>query len=262
MGCMNSRTDEPVTAAPAAAAKPNMARITKDLVADINFECVTDPATTYKYLTNRNQSKEMLFCEDGKGLVIDSYENAFIIQKCFEGRMSALRFSNIVLVENKSYEVDTSIGVGPMQFQIHMAYTLTEGANGGTKVRRVISKFNGPAVIADGIAKNVKTENDLMSKHCQQIKDGTMTLPEDVARIPKIKKDMVVDMNFECVTDLATSWKYFTNRVQTLEMFNGAEDGKGVVKDSMSNAWTFEKTDAEGAKSHNKFKNEVLVENK
>jgi hypothetical protein len=76
---MNSRTDEPVTAAPAAAAKPNMARITKDLVADTNFECVTDAATTFKYLTNRNQSMEMLFCEDGKGIVIDSYANAFII---------------------------------------------------------------------------------------------------------------------------------------------------------------------------------------
>jgi hypothetical protein len=47
-----------------------------------------------------------------------------------------------------------------------------------------------------------------------------------------------------------------------LEMFNGAEDGKGVVIDSMTNAWTFEKTDANGAKSYNYFKNEVLVENK
>jgi hypothetical protein len=80
-------------------------------------------------------------------------------------------------------------------------------------------------------------------------------------RSPKIMKDLVIDMNFECVTDLETSWKYFTHRVQTLEMFNGAEDGKGVVKDSMINAWTFEKTDTEGLKSHNYFKNEVLVEN-
>ena len=83
MGCMNSKTtDDPVSASPAAnaaGAPPNMERITKEIAADGSFECVTDAATTFKYLTNRNQSKEMLFCEDGKGLVIDSYENAFII---------------------------------------------------------------------------------------------------------------------------------------------------------------------------------------
>ena len=45
-------------------------------------------------------------------------------------------------------------------------------------------------------------------------------------------------------------------------MFNGAEDGKGIVKDDFKNAWTFEKTDDDGQKSHNYFKNEVLVENK
>tara|TARA_B110001450_G_C17251277_1_gene331640 strand:+ start:256 stop:459 length:204 start_codon:yes stop_codon:yes gene_type:complete len=67
-------------------------------------------------------------------------------------------------------------------------------------------------------------------------------------------------MKFECVTDLATSWKYLTNRVQTLEMFNEmfGKEGKAVLKDSMTNAWTFEKSD----KSYNYFKNEVLVENK
>ena len=45
-------------------------------------------------------------------------------------------------------------------------------------------------------------------------------------------------------------------------MFNGAEDGKGIVKDETPNSWTFEKTDENGAKSHNYFKNEVLVESK
>ena len=69
-------------------------------------------------------------------------------------------------------------------------------------------------------------------------------------------------MNFVVVTDLETTWKYNINRQQMLEMFDGAEDGKGIVKDSNINSWTFEKTAADGSKSHNYFKNEVLVENK
>ena len=79
---------------------------------------------------------------------------------------------------------------------------------------------------------------------------------------PMIKKDLIVDMNFEVVTDLETTWKYNINRKQMLEMFNGAEDGKGIVKDETANSWTFEKTDDKGLKSHNYFKNEVLVTNK
>ena len=69
-------------------------------------------------------------------------------------------------------------------------------------------------------------------------------------------------MNFEVETDLATTWKYNINRTCMLEMFNGAEDGKGVVKDDYLNSWTFEKTAANGEKSHIYFMNEVLVENK
>ena len=53
-------------------------------------------------------------------------------------------------------------------------------------------------------------------------------------------------MNFEVVTDLETTWKYNINRVQMLEMFNGAEDGKGSVKDETANSWTFEKIDDKG----------------
>ena len=115
-------------------------------------------------------------------------------------------------------------------------------------------------MIAPGIPKNFNTENELFAKHCQQIKDGTLILPEESPQSPNIKKDQVVDMKFECVTDLATSWKYFNNRVQTLEMFNEmfGKEGKAVLKDSMTNAWTFEKAN----KSYNYFKNEVLVENK
>ena len=77
-----------------------------------------------------------------------------------------------------------------------------------------------------------------------------------------IKKDLIVDMNFEVVTDLVTTWKYNINRKQMMEMFNGCEDGKAIVKDEAANSWTFEKTDEKGAKSHNYFMNEVLVENK
>ena len=77
-----------------------------------------------------------------------------------------------------------------------------------------------------------------------------------------IKKDLIVDMNFEVVTDLVTTWKYNINRKQMMEMFNGCEDGKAIVKDETANSWTFEKTDENGAKSHNFFMNEVLVENK
>jgi hypothetical protein len=39
-----------------------------------------------------------------------------------------------------------------------------------------------------------------------------MTLPEDVARIPKIKKDLVVDMNFDVVTDIETTYKFYSHR--------------------------------------------------
>ena len=85
-------------------------------------------------------------------------------------------------------------------------------------------------MICAGISKNVDTENGVGAKFCQQIKDGTLILPEDAPQSPKIKKDLIVDRNFECVTDLATTWKYFTNRVQALEMFDAAG---GVVKDSM-----------------------------
>ena len=60
------------------------------------------------------------------------------------------------------------------------------------------------------------------------------------------------------MTDWETTWKYNINRTQMLEMFNGAEDGKGIVKDSAVDSWTFEKTDEKGQKSHNYFKNEVL----
>jgi len=67
-------------------------------------------------------------------------------------------------------------------------------------------------------------------------------LPAKKVFPPKIKKDLIVDMEFEVVTDVETTWKYMINRKQMLEMFNGAEDGKGVVKDSIANAWTFEKT--------------------
>jgi len=63
---------------------------------------------------------------------------------------------------------------------------------------------------------------------------------------PMIKKDLIVDMNFVVVTDLETTYKYNINRKQMLEMFNGAEDGKGIVKDSNINSWTFEKTDEKG----------------
>lgn len=59
MGCMSSKIDDPVGAAPATKAgsagqPPNMEIITKDIAADCSFECVTDATTTFKYLTNRN----------------------------------------------------------------------------------------------------------------------------------------------------------------------------------------------------------------
>jgi len=98
--------------------------------------------------------------------------------------------------------------------------------------------------------------------YCKKIKEGSFTLPEEGPRAPKIKKDFVVDMKFEVVTDLETTWKYNINRTCMLEMFNGAEDGKGVVKDDAKDSWTFEKTAANGEKSHIYFKNEVLVKNK
>ena len=79
---------------------------------------------------------------------------------------------------------------------------------------------------------------------------------------PMIQKDLIVDMSFEVVTDLETTWKYNINRKQMLEMFNGCEDGKAIVKDENANSWTFEKTDENGAKSHNYFMNEVCIENK
>jgi len=125
-----------------------------------------------------------------------------------------------------------------------------------------LTNFDGLASIANFLPKGVVHENEVVQKYLKMIKDGEFTLPEDGPRSPKIMKDLIVDMNFEVVTDLATTWKYNINRTQMLEMFNGAEDGKGVVKDSTANSWTFEKTDENGAKSHNYFKNEVLVENK
>ena len=45
-------------------------------------------------------------------------------------------------------------------------------------------------------------------------------------------------------------------------MFDGAENGKGVVLDSLPTSWTFEKTAANGEKSRINFMNEVLVKNK
>jgi hypothetical protein len=75
------------------------------------------------------------------------------------------------------------------------------------------------------------------------IKAGTFTLPADAPRIPKMTKDLIIDMKFEVVTDLETTYKYNINRTQMLEMFDGAEDGKGILKDSAENSWTFEKTD-------------------
>lgn len=69
-------------------------------------------------------------------------------------------------------------------------------------------------------------------------------------------------MTFDVVTDWETTWKYNINRTQMLEMFNGAENGKGVIKDYAADSWTFEKTDAKGQKSHNYFKNEVLAKHK
>ena len=71
-----------------------------------------------------------------------------------------------------------------------------------------------------------------------------------------------MDVNFEVVTDLATTWKYNINRKQMLVMIPSAGDGKGVVKDDAKDSWTVEKTADDGAKSHIYFKNEVLVKNK
>jgi len=150
---------------------------------------------------------------------------------------------------------------GDLKFTVHSAYIFTAVKN-GTRMRRTLTNFNGPAPIAGFLPKGVVHENEIVQKYCQMIKDGEFNLPEDVPQSPTIMKDLVVDMNFEVVTDLATTWKYNINRKQMLEMFNGAEDGKGVVKDSNSNSWTFEKTAADGSKSHIYFKNEVLVENK
>ena len=77
-----------------------------------------------------------------------------------------------------------------------------------------------------------------------------------------IQKDLIVDMSFEVVTDLETTWKFIINRKKLLHVFNGCEEGKAIVKDENANSWTVEKTDENGAKSHNYFMNEVLVENK
>jgi hypothetical protein len=65
--------------ASAAGTKPGMERITKDFIVDGEWAVVTDAATTFKYVTNRKQCMEMYFCEDGKGLIIDSCANAFTI---------------------------------------------------------------------------------------------------------------------------------------------------------------------------------------
>jgi hypothetical protein len=62
MGCMNSRADDPSASkggpvveakASAAVIKPGMERITKDMVADSEFETVADIATTYKFFIHR-----------------------------------------------------------------------------------------------------------------------------------------------------------------------------------------------------------------
>ena len=99
------------------------------------------------------------------------------------------------------------------------------------------------------------------------IKDGEFTLPESpipkaTVGPPMAKKDLVIDMNFEVVTDVETTYKYNKHRKQMLEMFSGCEDGKGILKDETENSWTFEKTEENGSKVHYFFKNEVLVENK
>ena len=59
MGCMNStppldgKPHEIVAKASAAGTKPGMERITKDMVADSQFETVADIATTYKFFIHR-----------------------------------------------------------------------------------------------------------------------------------------------------------------------------------------------------------------
>jgi hypothetical protein len=69
-------------------------------------------------------------------------------------------------------------------------------------------------------------------------------------------------MNFDVVTDIETTFKYCINRTCMLEMFNGAENGKGALKDDFDDMWTFEKTAENGEKSRIYFKNEVLADKK
>lgn len=151
---------------------------------------------------------------------------------------------------------------GSLTFTIHSTYYFTEGANGGTNVRRTLTNFCGPPPIAGFLPKGVVHENEICQGYLEKIKAGSFTLPEDAPRIPKMTQDLIVESTFDVVTDWETTWKYNINRTQMLEMFNGAEDGKGIVKDSAADSWTFEKTDEKGQKSHNYFKNEVLQEHK
>ena len=202
-------------------------------------------------------------CGDGKGKVIDSMANAFTIEKTDDGKIFG-RYFNFVYVENKQIDDDFVVVGGPMGFTRHSTFYFTEGSNGGTNVRRVLSNFCGPAMLGNDMLPNkvVPMENEICKGFLEKIKAGSFTLPEDAPRIPKMTQDLIVESTFDVMTDWETTWKYNINRTQMLEMFNGAEDGKGIVKDSAVDSWTFEKTDEKGQKSHNYFKNEVLAEHK
>jgi len=75
---------------------------------------------------------------------------------------------------------------GSLTFTIHSTYYFTEGANGGTNVRRTLTDFCGPPPIAGFLPKGVVHENEICQGYLEKIKAGSFTSPEDAPRIQKM----------------------------------------------------------------------------